>query len=604
MQNIEKFLKAYGIHILICVCLLLGLLSLKFRNSTLDDDLYLLETSIMTEALSRGKWIGNYATGIHGFLFKLPVALIFLLTGPSLAIATIWNIVLGCILLYLFYKLLRQYFGNTLFPLAGTILLLANFQFILHLPTYMREFPVVLSLLLFIYLLSTKRSYWIVGLSLLLILDAKESVFFMILPGFLLYILIAEWTGFKIKDIWRYIRIYFQTFSASAIYLLLMLFTSLIPLNTVIFTVIPGVTEGGVEYQLQHFEVGAATQSIVRLKTPEATTIQQIVPIEEETESTLHKVFGIVMGYIGKLLYPRSFSFLSIPKILFFPALFTSIVMFKSHLKKKKKEYIALTLMFWSFLSVYIFRLSFDRYLFPILPVIFIFYLLFLKEIVGKKKTYIWIVAISSILALVGLIFEADYLYIKLGLNILIIVGYVIFYLLHKKHPTTYFYLSCLVAALTFSVVGYYFFSLGQLRQYINFGKDYEVKEVVSLFGENETIMLNDTGWDLLPGIYRGNRKYDPEWKWALKDWVPRKKDLRMFDDMNTYPMDGENIEQDKIFVEYYGIQKIGLVVSNLERFTFKNQERLEEYMKANWLEFTETVQLKNKTVYIFKVIR
>ncbi len=604
MQKIEKFLKRYGIYILIIFCFSLGLLSLKFKNATLDDDFYLLETSIMTEALSRGEWIGQYATGVHGFLFKLPVALIFLFTGPSLAIATVWNIILGCILLYLFYKLLTKYFGNTLYPLAGTILLFTNFQYILHLPTYMREFPVVLSLLLFLYLLISKKSYWLIGLSLLLVLDAKESVSFMILPGFLLYILISEWTGFRIKDIWRYIKIYFQTFIPTLIYLLFMLFTSIIPLNTVIFTVIPGVTQGGVEYQLQHFEVGAATQSIVRLKTPEATTIQQIVQIEEETESTMQKIFSAIVGYVGKLLYPRSFSFLSVPKIIFFPALFTSILMFKTHLKKKKKEYISISLMLWSFLLVFVIRLSFDRYLFPILPFIFIFYLLFLREMVRKKKTYIWIVLISSILSFIGLIFEADYVYIKLVLNILIIIGYIIYYLLHKKYSTSYMYLSCLVGALTFAVAGYYFFSLGQLRQYINFGRDYEVKEVISYFEEDEIIMLNDTGWDLLPGIYRRNRKYDPEWKWALKDWVPRKKHLKIFDDMNTYPMDGKSVEEDRMFVEYYNIEKVGIVVSSLEKFTFKNQERLEEYMNTDWLELTDTIPLKNKTLYIFKVIR
>ncbi len=381
MQKIEKFLKRYGIYILIIFCFSLGLLSLKFKNATLDDDFYLLETSIMTEALSRGEWIGQYATGVHGFLFKLPVALIFLVTGPSLAIATVWNIMLGCILLYLFYKLLTKYFGNTLYALAGTILLFTNFQYILHLPTYMREFPVVLSLLLFMYLIVSKRSSWLIGLSLLLVLDAKESVFFMILPGFLLYILISEWTGFRIKDIWRYIKIYFQTFIPTLIYLLLMLFTSIIPLNTVIFTVIPGVTQGGVEYQLQHFEVGAATQSIVRLKTPEAVTIQQIIPIEEETESTVQKILGVVMGYVGKILYPRSFSFLSIPKIIFFPALFTSILIFKNAIKKKENILIALILIMWSFIGVFVFRQSFDRYLFPITPIIFFFYLIFLKDI-------------------------------------------------------------------------------------------------------------------------------------------------------------------------------------------------------------------------------
>lgn len=603
MQKLEKFLKKYGIYLLIAFCFLLGILSLKFRNSTLDDDFYLLETSIMTEALSKGEWIGQYATGVHGFLFKLPVAIIFLLTGPSLAIATLWNVILGCTILYLFYLILRKLFGNTLYPLAGSLLLFSNFQFLLHLPTYMREFPVIVTLLLFIYLLLNKKSYWLIGLSLLLVLDAKESVFFMILPGFLLYILVSEWSGLRFKDIWRYIKIYFQTLISTIIYLLLMLFTSLIPLNTVIFTVIPGVTEGGVEYQLEHFEVGAATQSIVRLQTPEATTIQQIVPIEENTESLISKASSAVVGYIGKVLYPRSFSFLSVPKIVFFPAILTSILLFRTFLKKKKKGYIALSLMLWSFLAVFIFRLSFDRYLFPIIPIIIIFYLLFLKDIVKKKKTYLWILGISSILALVGLIFEADYVYVKLILNLIIIGGSFLYYLIHKKYPTSYFWLVCIVSGLSFSVISFYYYSDGQIKQYINFGRDYEVEEVISQFIKEDIVMINDPGWDLLVGTYRGNVEYYPEWKWPLKDWVPRKTDLKIFDYVNTYTVQGVNIEEDMEMVEKYAIRKVALMVSNIEGVEFPFQNRLGEYIEADWLGLVDTIDLKNKTLYIFNVL-
>ena len=114
MKKLLRFLENKGIYLLIGLCLVLGLSVLPFRNATLDDDLYLWETSIMTEALSRSEWIGDYAVGTHGFVFKLPVALVFLLTGPSLEIATVWNILLACVSLYLFYKILKEYFKNKL----------------------------------------------------------------------------------------------------------------------------------------------------------------------------------------------------------------------------------------------------------------------------------------------------------------------------------------------------------------------------------------------------------------------------------------------------------------------------------------------------------
>jgi len=609
MEKVRTFLKKHSIYIPILLCLTLGLISLIFRNATLDDDLYLWESVIMKEALSRGEWIGHYGVGVHGFLFKLPVALIFFLTGPSLTVATIWNILIGCALLYVFYKILDKYFPHTFYPLAGSILLLTNFQFILHLPTYMREFPVMLSLLLFIYLIIYKKSYWLVGLALLLILDAKESVFFMILPGYLLYLLISSWKGFSFNSIKEIFKRSLPVLLPPVIYILLMIFTSMIPLNTVIFTVIPGVTKGGVEYQLKHFEMKAATQSIVRLKSPDAPTVYNYVPIavdeeKKEEESPIKKLANIVVGYIGKFLYPRSFSFLSIPKIIFFPALFTSILIFKNAIKKKEDILIALILIMWSFIGVFVVRQSFDRYLFPITPIIFFLYLIFLKNIVKNKKKYIWIVVISSVISLVGLLFEADYVYIKLGLNIIATIGYILYYLLHKKIKISSLLLSLLMGALTFSVISFYFYKLGPLRQYINFGRDYEVEKVISYFDQGENILINDIGWDLLAGAYRGNREYSAEWKWKLRDWVPRKKHLREFEYGDTYTMYYDDIEVDREMTTIYGIEKIALTVSNIEDIPFPHQGKLEEYLNADWLELTDTIPLKNKTLYIFKVIR
>lgn len=604
IENIEKFFKKYGIYILISICLLLGLISLKFRNLTLDDDFYLLETSIMTEALKRGEWIGHYATGVHGFLFKLPVALIFLLTEPSLNIAVISNILIGCASIYLFYLILKKYFPNTLYPLGGVLLLFTNFQFLLHLPTYMREFPAVFSLLLLFYLLCEKKSYWLIGFSLLLTLDAKETVFFMILPGLLIYILISSWQGYTLQTLKLIIKKSLQVLIPSIIYLLLMLFTSVIPLNTVIFTLIPGVTEGGVEYQMKHFEMKAAVQSIARLKTPEAATVYTYLPFEEKGGNFFMRAFTLLIGYVGKLLYPRSFSFLSIPKILFFPALFTSIVMLKDYVKRKKNILVALALVMWSFVFVFVVRQSFDRYLFPITPVVVLFFLIFLRDIVKERRVYIWILIISSILSFLGLIFEPDYVIIKLVLNIVVIVLLILYLLINKKFPTIYFYVLVVIGALTFCVISFYYYTLGPLRQYMNFGVDYEVEKVVNQFDDEDIVLMNDPGWGLLINVYRGNLQYNPEWKWSLREWVPRKKNLRMFDDVNTYVIEKENSEEDMEMIERYGIDKVGIVVSNLKDVQFPFEDRLEEYMKSDMLKLEDTAGLKNKTVYIFKVIK
>lgn len=609
LLKIEKFFKNYGIYILITVCFMLGVLSTKYQNTLLDDDLYLYETNIITHCIKNLQWYGHYAVGVHGSLFKLPVAIIFLLTGPLLTIATIYNVILSCITLYVFYIILKKLFPNTIYPLLGTTLFYCNFQFILNYPTYMREIPVVFSLLLFLYAILRTKSYWIIGLLLLLVMEAKELVFFMIVPGLTVAVLINEWSGFDIKSIWRYFKVYCKLFLPTLIYVLLMLFTSLIPLNTVIFTVVPGITEGGVEYQLKHFEKKAATQSIVRLQNPEAATIQDIVQpkvVEKKVESKpvlekLTKIWSTIISYIGKFLYPRTFSFLSIPKIIFFPALFTSFILFKDFIFKKKHFLVTLSLILWSFTAVYILRQSFDRYMFPITPVVMIFFLKYLTSISKKRKTYILVFVVSSILALLGLLFEAEYIKIKFLLNIVVMMMLVIYSILpkEKKYDMFRFFTILLIAGVTFAVSVFYYYASGQLRKYIQFGNDYEVSKVVEHFEKGEKILINDPGWDMLIGTYRGNKSYNPEWKWALRDWVPRKKHLRMFNDVDTYVISGD----EKEMVEEYGIKKVALIVSTLESVKFPYQEKLEEYMDVDWLELERKIELKNKELYIFKVV-
>lgn len=595
------------------LCLLLGILSLKFQNSVLDDDLYLYESTIITHSIKKLEWFGHYGVGIHGFLFKIPVALIFLLTGPSLTIATIYNIILACITLYIFYLILKKIFLNTVYPLLGSLLFFCSFQFILNYPTYMREIPVVLSLLLFIYAILQKKSYWILGLLLLLIMDAKELVFFMVTPGIIVAILINEWKGLNIRGILRQISIYFKLFLPTLTYLLLMLFTSIIPLNTVIFTVIPGITEGGVEYQLKHFEEKAATQSIVKLQNPEAAVIQDFVKTEPSKEidvkkfsisEKISKIRQKLVGYFGKLLYPRTFSFLSIPKIIFFPAIFTSFILFRKFCKKKSNIGVILSLTLWSFTLVYILRQSFDRYLFPITPVLLIFFLMYLKEVVKSRKIYISIFILSYSLSLAGILFEAEYIYVKLALNTVITLILAIYlYIPDKgKFNLLRFLLISIIAGITFLVSIFYYYASGQFHRYKIFGNDYEIKKVVSNFDRTDRILINDPGWDLLIGAYRGNRAYSAEWKWVLKDWVPRKKHLRIFEDIDTFTISGD-IESNFRTVQKNNINKVAIISSNVPHTYFPYQDRVKDYMECKWLKFDRKVDLKNMTLYIFDVV-
>jgi hypothetical protein len=460
----------------------------------------------------------------------------------------------------------------------------------------MREFPVFLSMLFLIYVLIERKSNWLVGLALLSILDAKEYVLYMILPALILYIAIVEWKGFNFESFTNIIKGYIQAFLPFILFLLLMIFTSVIPINTYALSVIPGVTRGGVEYQIRHFSPEMATSNRIE----EAASIQQEI---EETDSTFDRIKDLIIGYLGKTLYPRSFSFLSIPKLIFLPAFLTSIFYAREYFRQRDLQKISLLLIFWSFILIFVLRASFDRYLFPILPIVVIFFLYFIKDQVKERKKFLLITLISGFSAMLGMFFEADYVFIKIILNLLILCAFLFYAFYFNKIKDLEKLLIIGISGITFSVVSFFFYANGQLNQYLLWGNDFEIQKIVRYFKDDERIMINDVGWDILPKVYRGDNRYNPEWKWELEEWVPRKKELKMFEKFTTYNIYGANVESDRILVERNDIDKLVLVVSDLPDKPFRLEERLEDYLDANWLSLLEVIPLKNKQVYIFDVL-
>ncbi|HOC97309.1 MAG TPA: hypothetical protein PKJ54_03435, partial [Candidatus Pacearchaeota archaeon] len=440
--------------------------------------------------------------------------------------------------------------------------------------------------------------YWLAGLSLLLIFDAKEYVLLMLLPGIFFYILWKEKGATFWISVKRYITSFVKLFLPTFVFLLLMIFTRVVPVNIYALSLVPGVTEGGLQYQLKHFDSDVSTINRIEEGAP---SIQEDIDHEQ---SLLLKGWGVFKSYFGKLLYPRTFSFISVPKVIVFPSIFASIFLLKKKVKKKDFFYVFLFCIFVSFLIVFFLRASFDRYILPILPVIFFFYIFFLKDLVKERKKYILVVCISALMAGGGMFFEVDYVGIKIVLNILIILSYIMYLLYYRKIKNLIYYVIAFVGTITFGVAAFFFIANGQIHYYMLWGKDFEVKKVISYFDEDERILLNDTGWNMLPNVYRGDNQWSAEWKMELSQWVPRKKYLKNFNTMNTFGMFGKDISVIKDFVLSSDIQKVGLVVSELPEYTFPYQDKLEEFKQAEWLELNNVVRLKNKSLYIFNVVK
>ncbi len=142
----------------------------------------------------------------------------------------------------------------------------------------------------------------------------------------------------------------------------------------------------------------------------------------------------------------------------------------------------------------------------------------------------------------------------------------------------------------------YFFYTKGQIYQYINWGRDYEITEVVKYFKKDDKILLNDPGWDLLPLVYRFDTDFEPEFRWELKEWVPRKKHLKNLGNANTYKFVFTNEVNLKKAVEHYDIDSVGFVVLEGEEY--------ETFWNVDWLELEKEVSLKNKTLFILDVVK
>jgi len=230
------------------LCFVVGMLLLGFlRDAVKDEALYLQETQLMYRYLQDGRWFGNEAVGLHGFLFKVPVALLFLITGPSVWVATLFNMLLAFLAAWVFYRILRRVFGEDEWAFYGTFLLLLSYHFLRLTPTYLREIPALLVLLVFLAALLRGCHHLLAAVLLMVLLDAKESVFFMVLPGYVAWLAVDGFLN-RTRGLGR------AAFSVSGrivlallpslVYLGLMLGTGLVPLNVKVSYIL-GLNEGG-----------------------------------------------------------------------------------------------------------------------------------------------------------------------------------------------------------------------------------------------------------------------------------------------------------------------------------------------------------------------
>jgi len=439
----------------------------------------------------------------------------------------------------------------------------------------------------------SKRSEWISGIYLLLLLDAKEHVFFSLLPALGIWIVIKEWGSVK-TIIMSGVKLLFP----SVVFLILMFTTSLIPLNIYNANIL-GLIEGGFSEMGDGFMSKTATYNQdLQFNKGLARTIPLLVG-----DGNFVKVINLGLSYIGKIFYPRTFSFLSIPFLMLVPSVILSLNYLKRWFKEKRKEFVFLSIFLLTYLVIYIVRASLGRYLLPVAPVIIIFFLYFLKDIKREKK-YLWILILTTVFSGIGIYFEYSYVWMKILATVLFLAPMWAMYFLKGLNRDIFKYI--LIGAISVftagtSLLGSY--THGQIGAYLMYGYNRECEKIVELVGKDEKVWINDIGWDRLPYILREEDVQRAEWKWSLKEWVPKKKMLKQIPGLKTYNFESRSIEEFEYKLITNGIEKV-IFVDLKEKYSNEryNTMKIEDILKSDVLKLRQEIEGKNKKVFIFDV--
>lgn len=628
-------IKSNPIYVYILLYFTFLLVLSLFRNANADETYYLKETTLIAELLRNGIWIGDYGVGLHGFLFKLPVAILFMLTGePSVFLATLFTIILNIASLLLFYKIVRKYFLNEKYAMWATILFSVAFHFIETSISFNRDIPAVFTVLLFIYLFLKNANMWLIGISLLFMLDAKEHVFFTVAPLYAVFILINQVSNIKkgnigiaIKDVLGKLL---SGYILPIIWIILMLTTSIIPINMFVAS-ISGLTHSGLDWNKEQFSTEAASQNLIGetgKEIPEMSDLDVSCGEKEsgnEGQSNLKKdsitsdikyekqpflcvvadFIDIIGGYIGKTLYPRTLSFISIPKIIALPAIIHAISLFLSWWRKKDKKYILPMILLFNVLVI-IFRSSHGRYLLGVTPLFILFFILFIRDCLKKPKYFKNVLISTTIFVLLGLLFESTFVGLKIILELsLLILFWAIWYFRNKSehfvNTIKFLFLSALSVGMFLTSLAFSL-EIGQISSYFKYGYNRETESIIKEIKPQERLWINEYGSGDLINVYRKNYFNEPEWYWQLSDLVPKKGLLKTYTDNNTYTSDLVDIEEFKKYLENYEITKVALTVSTLKEDKFPAQDKLDALESEEWLKFEKRIELRNKVLYIFKV--
>ena len=540
-MKLRKILESkWTLYIVLFLYLVLMVVLSQFRDMVRDESLYFHETWLLSELIKNGQWFGNYGVGLHGFLFKLPPALLFLITGPSVDLVTVYSVLLAVANGFLFYKILEILFKRKDIALMGVFLLFSSFHFVLSVPTYLREIPSLFVILLFFYAYLKKLPKWSFAIFFILLLDVKEYVFFVFALAYVIVLFFETKEKNIFKRIWIVVKECLLVFVPSLLWIVLMMFTGIIPVNMFLASII-GLLNLDFIYVKVHFNVEYATTNLI---DGGATLgdVSDIAIVDTWCRSSvfmgeLCNILDIVVGYVSKMLYPRSFSFISIPKVIVMPALLMGFHFARQYFVKNKKKFqyfAVLSVYLFLWMLVYIARVSHGRYLLPVSMIFFVFFLYFLfAEDLSKKLIRNTLILTIAFMAL-GFLFESSYLAEKILLEMLIFAALLVSKLVVRKNWLKYL-ITTVTAGSCFGVALLFSYTSGQIAGYLDYGENRDVAEISEVIPEEGRYWMNNEVNPLLFSVYIEEKYSNPEWQFSLRNDLPKKNLLTTLGEQRTY---------------------------------------------------------------------
>lgn len=254
---------------------------------------------------------------------------------------------------------------------------------------------------------------------------------------------------------------------------------------------------------------------------------------------------------------------------------------------------------------IYIFHASIPRYLLSVAPFIYLFWIVFLVDLKVGDIVIKRVFLVTLLFSLGGLYFEYSFIWIKLIFLVFIFILYFLIIFINSRRNTILKYsliLICCFFALGTGFLSSYLY--GQIGQSLRYGYNREYNKIISLIEKKDVIWINDIGSDKLPFILRGEDLGDPEWRWSLQSWIPKKGMLKKNQDFNTYNFYWKDVEDFKERIMENRIEKIVYIKleENSEKGSLLLQDRLEILLDTEWLELEKEIEMKNKVVYLFNV--